>query len=68
MISVCFFFQKPSQNSKSKTAINGHLNEDSDALLFNQYVKKPGFAYYRDLAGRFATILVHLSFLSEDIL
>lgn len=29
------------------------MDDDNDQTPVNQYVKKPGFAYYRDLAGEF---------------
>ena len=36
---------------KSKGGSGGHADEDNDQMPYSQYVKKPGFAYYRDLAG-----------------
>lgn len=47
--------QKPAhQPTKSQSKSCGKNIEDfeTDVQFNNQYVKKPGFAYYRDLAGK----------------
>ena len=48
---------------KSKGGSGGHADEDNDQMPYSQYVKKPGFAYYRDLAGWLALAdnVCHLS-------
>ena len=36
-------------------------NHGGNSGLFSQYVKRQGFAYYRDLAGTLIAIIVRLS-------
>ena len=48
------YLQKSSQSNKLKPGEQCPPAEDHSGgtVYNNQYVKKPGFAYYRDLAGK----------------
>lgn len=51
------FSQKPSQLGKVKSGThNQQVDGDEVDSYNNQYIKKPGFAYYRDLAGRYPSV------------
>ncbi|XP_067946022.1 uncharacterized protein [Watersipora subatra] len=45
------FSKKSSHSTKQTHPKDGYNGEEGAPSVKNQYVKKPGFAYYRDLAG-----------------